>query len=301
MSDSLQTNVGMIDEDRPCIGCGYNLRGLSPNSRCPECATPIAQSIRGNLLKYSDPQWLERLRFGASLKLWNILVSILVGFGSGLLIAFGFTQSIMFLVGFIAGALGLWASFAITTQEPRIALEEDTISLRKIVRFCASIAFLGSFLQVVQRGPQWETLIVVLGGLLSLVGVVAMFGEFVYFRRFAYRVPDPKLAKSTTILMWGFPTCTVLATIMALVATSGGFSTTGMTTASPSTVGPNGTNVAGQPGPAMAGVFLGAIGCVGAVLYLVFFLWYVRLLTRYKNVFKQAAEEARSADGTADL
>lgn len=30
-----------IDTDRPCVGCSYNLRGLTPFGRCPECGCPI--------------------------------------------------------------------------------------------------------------------------------------------------------------------------------------------------------------------------------------------------------------------
>lgn len=30
-----------IDDDRACTKCGYNLRGLTTSSRCPECGTPI--------------------------------------------------------------------------------------------------------------------------------------------------------------------------------------------------------------------------------------------------------------------
>lgn len=296
MSDSIHTRLGMLDEDRACIGCGYNLRGLSPESRCPECATPIAQSIRGNLLKHSDPQWLERLRFGTSLKLWNILVLILINVGSGFLAVFGLPRPIMLFAGFIAGVLALWASFAITTQEPRIALEEDAVSLRKMVRFCALITFMGSFPEHLRSGPEWGIFISALGGFLGLVGVVAVFGEFVYFRRFAYRIPDPKLARSTTVLMWAVSLTTVLATIMGFVANYIMSSATGTTTVSAGTAGSNGSAVTGQPRSAMAGVVWGTIGCGGAILFLVIFIWYVRLLTRYKNVFKEAAAEARSTD-----
>ncbi len=36
--------------DAPCVHCGYDLRGLPANGRCPECGTAIARSIRGDLL-----------------------------------------------------------------------------------------------------------------------------------------------------------------------------------------------------------------------------------------------------------
>ena len=30
----------IIDTDRPCLGCGYNLRGLRAGINCPECGLP---------------------------------------------------------------------------------------------------------------------------------------------------------------------------------------------------------------------------------------------------------------------
>jgi hypothetical protein len=33
-----------------CLGCGYALRALPVNSRCPECALPVINSLRGEYL-----------------------------------------------------------------------------------------------------------------------------------------------------------------------------------------------------------------------------------------------------------
>jgi hypothetical protein len=34
-----------LDRDLPCLTCGYNLRGLPPGSRCPECGLAIAVTL----------------------------------------------------------------------------------------------------------------------------------------------------------------------------------------------------------------------------------------------------------------
>jgi hypothetical protein len=34
-----------ITHDLPCLKCQYNLRTLSPDGRCPECGTPVAQTL----------------------------------------------------------------------------------------------------------------------------------------------------------------------------------------------------------------------------------------------------------------
>jgi hypothetical protein len=36
-----------IDHDLMCMSCGYNLRGLSPDGRCPECGSLIVATING--------------------------------------------------------------------------------------------------------------------------------------------------------------------------------------------------------------------------------------------------------------
>ena len=41
---------GTIAADVPCIQCGYNLRGLDFEGRCPECDQPISASVDDLLL-----------------------------------------------------------------------------------------------------------------------------------------------------------------------------------------------------------------------------------------------------------
>jgi hypothetical protein len=36
-----------VEQDTPCVGCGYNLRTLRIDAICPECATPISFSLPG--------------------------------------------------------------------------------------------------------------------------------------------------------------------------------------------------------------------------------------------------------------
>jgi hypothetical protein len=45
----------LIDEDMPCIKCGYNLRGLQDQGQCPECGTKIAETLDFILAKVLCP------------------------------------------------------------------------------------------------------------------------------------------------------------------------------------------------------------------------------------------------------
>jgi hypothetical protein len=44
----------VIDTDRPCGRCGYNLKGLPAGGRCPECGTAIVRGNRKGAARFSD-------------------------------------------------------------------------------------------------------------------------------------------------------------------------------------------------------------------------------------------------------
>ena len=53
----------LIDEQRSCIGCGYNLRMLHWSGRCPECGREVLESM-GRTLFSADLDWLRGVRRG---------------------------------------------------------------------------------------------------------------------------------------------------------------------------------------------------------------------------------------------
>lgn len=61
----------IIGEDTACRGCGYNLKGLKVNSRCPECGRPIRKRRRlayGECTMTAAPRaWLTVYALGATL------------------------------------------------------------------------------------------------------------------------------------------------------------------------------------------------------------------------------------------
>jgi len=89
-----------VQSDIPCLGCGYNLRGLPPQGLCPECGRPIELSLRGNLLRYAEPRRLGILIRGLRMVQGSVtavilgLVAAATTFGLGALLVPWFGRDI---------------------------------------------------------------------------------------------------------------------------------------------------------------------------------------------------------------
>jgi len=267
----------VVSDDMPCARCGYNVRGLTYDGRCPECFTPVARSVHGNLLRYAEPAWLEKVKFGIVLKLWNLLIGVVISVVAGIGVAFGFPMALMQVAGLIGVCLGLWALFLVTSPEPTVGTGDAVGTLRKVIRTAAVLGFFGGQLQQIAPG---RMILVVFVAILGLAGIVAMFGEFVYFRRFARRTPDEELVKSTTVVMWGFVTVSALGSVWSMAV---------VLFARAAAAGATG------PGTGTGGVFLGFLmfgSYIFGLGFLIFGIWYIALLFRYHGVFKTASAQA---------
>ncbi len=157
-----------VADDRPCLVCGYNLKGLETSGNCPECGTTVARSLRGFLLRYSAPEYIETLRRGILLVEVTLILKIVVG--AGLLIfaiatgaaaaatasaavakggaapapgsAFGglayeATQQIAAMILGFMGLLGMWM---FSTQDPGLTTQDPAHKSRRLLRIFLSIS-----------------------------------------------------------------------------------------------------------------------------------------------------------------
>ena len=312
---------GSIAIDVNCLHCGYNLRGLLFAGRCPECGTPIGRSVHGNLLRFADPQWLRRLLLGVRLALWNVLVGLL-GFagacvGGALLVGFsgGGTPPeaaplLRFAVFVPVECLSLASLWLITSQEPRVSPTEDPVTLRRVLRGFAILGIVATVIGELAQAGSWHWTVGALAACLQLGFIVSFFGWFVFMRRFARRIPDWRLARSTTVLMWGLPSIALVLTAGVLLAGIVGSryaATTTLTVAPTGTgyatslPGPTTTMAVSSPLPASVMMALFVLPCTGIVFLIVFGIWYVLLLFGYRRMFATTLGQARelAAEGEA--
>src|SRR5437773_4957771 len=98
----------MIQRDLKCVKCGYNLRGLSENGKCPECEASITATIQHLRTQMHKPmQWSKILAFALPLLYvaW-VMVGVLIGGEQGGYIAL----MPLWLFGIILELLGVHPS-----------------------------------------------------------------------------------------------------------------------------------------------------------------------------------------------
>lgn len=88
MSESRATDVdarraendhAVIPGDLACLGCGYNLRTLAANSRCPECGEDVGESLKCLRWLQDKPESLYSLaRFSQALAWIAVFVAALI-------------------------------------------------------------------------------------------------------------------------------------------------------------------------------------------------------------------------------
>lgn len=126
-----------------CIQCGYQLAGLSPQGVCPECGTPVAESIKGDGLAFASVAYLRTIARGLSMVRWAVLLTVCVFIGVLMVNVFFWANlaswwaavgaRLVYLLPLGLNAVG-W--YMLTGNDPMLPAERDTIS-RPIARYSA--------------------------------------------------------------------------------------------------------------------------------------------------------------------
>jgi hypothetical protein len=273
---------GQICEDINCRACGYDLRGLKPDGRCPECGAAVGRSIHGDLLRFSDPEWVRGLADGAWWMILTIFLSLGLGITGGIIDGLMRITILAPLSGIVAALVGLVGYWKITAPDPG-AGAGPTVNIQSATRILAVLGCGGSgtdfFLQNsagALAGPVFWTSIAFLVAL-TLAGLVGSILMFILMSRIARRIPNDRLAERTGIVMWGLVFGSLLIGVVAVAAVV--------------TLGPALTGQGANPGPVFAGIALIG-GCGGLLLMAIFGIWWIVLLFQYRKALFAAADAA---------
>lgn len=215
----------VLTDDRACMQCGYNLKGLPLSGNCPECARAVEDSLRGVFLQYASDRYLKTTLSGLSLVLNGILVMIVVNV-AGAVTSSAFASSgvelVMSAIGMVPSVMLVLGYWRYTAPDPQFTGQEPPNAARKVMRIAVCVQAGGTFfmflsglltLTVVGNQPTAGSSIAsLLFGVTMLVGIVGLaawlvqfFATMRYTRWMASRVPDALIIRRTKTYMWLLP------------------------------------------------------------------------------------------------
>jgi hypothetical protein len=245
----------------------------------------VGVSVYGELLRYSDPQWVRKLALGAKLILVNIfsviglvVVGMIVGVALGVMggLSTREGQAVIQLLAIGASVIGWVGAWLITEQDPSGVGEDKYGVERKLIRVFLLLNVLSSFVTFTFTLAAVSTAASAMGGVVSsilgLVGMIGVYAQFQYFQKLATRIPDAKLSERARMLkVWlcgGYSVFLLLSIVGGLVAAARG----------PAAMG-------------RSGVFIG-VGCFGGLiglLMVVLAVMSILMIDRFRRAFNEQA------------
>ena len=237
-----------VEDDLPCVGCGYNLRTLLSDGNCPECGLGVRRSLLGDLLPQADEAWLFRICRGQALTYAGclalvsflfipiIVTSLPATLSSVAPLQWLFTTTLVVLLA-AAPMMLVVGVFMVTLPDPRTSLTEQPLALRRIARWAVvvllvfgglpelALSVFGGTTFVSAALAAWG---VVSGSVMILAFVAVVLGLCHYLAELAQRIPDTALALRSNQLARRFAGVTTLALAAwwAMKAWGGGVATT---------------------------------------------------------------------------
>jgi len=222
-----------VDVHQPCIRCGYDLIALGTGGSCPECGTPIERSMRGDLLRFSAPEYLAGVHRGVFLVQTAIIVTIIGAvvliFGSIVLSALtsgapagggavavgrlSFTESMLSILALIPTAMSLWGWWLISSPDPGQLSTNTGQTPRRIIRITTAIGAAFMLMDVVFSlladvgGPSAEhgplAILSMIGSVAAIVAwCVQYFASMLYIKWLSPRLPSKRIHNRAKLMLW---------------------------------------------------------------------------------------------------
>jgi hypothetical protein len=205
----LLDDAGRLCVSAMCRACHYNLRGLLPDSTCPECGHRVAPSLEADLLSFADHDWLVTLarglrwlRAGVGCLIGLIVVAVVLSpatvfltmiprMGALMGPAMAVTGFALLLAPPLCCGLLARAAWLPATAEPARHEPDHVRIAREGVRFAvvALLIMLASAIALSGARPSATTVVayITVGLVLLAIGQIALFH---LLGRLARRIPD---------------------------------------------------------------------------------------------------------------
>ena len=202
----------VLDSDA-CHRCAYSLRGLNADAVCPECGTPVHESL-ALLFRAAPIRYIRQVALGLRLLTLGAFIKIIA---SLLLILqmFVFDFSLWWaLISMAAGFLIGWAGYWVfATPDPLLHADHTRKSMRRFIRPTLVMYSITTMLAVAlalftshryQESDAFTSICVVLAVVWAVFSVCLDSASMTYASWMAHRVPDPAFARNTYTLRWAF-------------------------------------------------------------------------------------------------
>ncbi len=190
----------------PCISCGYSVDRLEVTALCPECATPVERSVRGDALRYVNPEYVAALARGFRYYYNGLVTAIAISFIGGLTVFLlgGLSSALTNILTVLFPAAAIIAAqvgaYFIATRDPRGDNQTTPIKSREILRNTAVIIVGLSLVQIafqmtgamITPSATWIYVVSIANTLAYIAQYFAMVNIIIWL---AGKGPNPRFVK----------------------------------------------------------------------------------------------------------